>query len=354
MNRIPSTATAIAHRSRLESFRLAVPSRVDDRRFVQLVFDPSDSLGASHSAFAHALAISLRLHSELRILHGRQGPKDRLWTEFPSVRDTFERWGVLRKCSSRSVLLGELGIRVINVSLKGGYDAEALLAYVERHPTDLVILTTQGREDLTRWIRRSMADAVVRRSGTMMLFVPAETQGFVSDQDGSLRLRRILVPVDRSPNPKRAVAFAGRLARAASHGVPVEVALLHVGERSIVGLTRLIDPETKIAQETGATLTATLAVRLEEGAKIRWHRLRYRGDVAEEILQVSEEVGADLVVMASVGKPDLKRGGVTTKVVARSPCPVLVAPEHQGVRRAGCAGAEASYPRQRRRLQGKA
>jgi nucleotide-binding universal stress UspA family protein len=51
------------------------------------------------------------------------------------------------------------------------------------------------------------------------------------------------------------------------------------------------------------------------------------GDAADEIVRVAEESGADLVVLGARGLNPLKRlvlGSVSTKVLQRAPCDVLV------------------------------
>lgn len=55
------------------------------------------------------------------------------------------------------------------------------------------------------------------------------------------------------------------------------------------------------------------------------HRLR-EGDAAAEILQVADEVGADLIVLGTHGRTGLGRvlmGSVAEAVLRRARCPVL-------------------------------
>ena len=59
------------------------------------IFYPSDFSPASEVAFAHALKWALLAQAELSILHVAPQPKDVQWTDFPGVRHTLERWGIL-------------------------------------------------------------------------------------------------------------------------------------------------------------------------------------------------------------------------------------------------------------------
>ncbi|MDB4433291.1 universal stress protein [bacterium] len=281
-------------------------SEILDVPFVHSVFHPSDFSPESENAFAHALAIALIRRTELAILHaGRDFLAEDEWTRFPSVRATLERWGLLEEGSPRSAIFDALAVRVKKVNLKSLSPLAAALDYLERHLTDLMVLATEGRDGLPRWIRPSLAERLARRSATKTLFVPNSARGFVSLEDGDLRMRRILVPVDHQPNPQAAMAYALR-ATALSGGAPVEILLLHVGDGERM-------PE----------------VEVPEVASCAWERLQRRGDAVEEIVRVARDRDVDLIAMATEGHEgilDALRGSVTEQVVRRAPCAVLAVP----------------------------
>jgi len=63
---------------------------------------------------------------------------------------------------------------------------------------------------------------------------------------------------------------------------------------------------------------------VQHHGKVRYH-IR-RGDPFEEILEITEDLLTDLLVLATHGRTGLKRlviGSVTEKVVRHAPCPVL-------------------------------
>jgi nucleotide-binding universal stress UspA family protein len=168
-----------------------------------------------------------------------------------------------------------------------------------------MVLATQGREGVQRWVRRSVAERLAQRSRTMSLFVPAATRGFVAAEDGHLSLRRILIPVDRHPSAQAAIQFATRAARVMGDG-RVEIALLHIG---------------------GSDPVADLA--LPEDPAWSWSRLQQSGDVVEGISAAADEFRPDLIAMVTEGHEgvlDALRGSVTEQVLRRAPCPVLAVP----------------------------
>lgn len=277
-----------------------------DAPFVRSIFHPSDCSPESARAFAHALAIALARRGELTLLHvARDFLGEDEWRRFPTVRQTLERWGALQPGSRRSDVFQKLGVGVQKVAVAGRQPLVAILEFLEDHPTDLIVLATEGRAGVPAWLRQSLAERLARRSRTLTLFVPAGARGFVAPDDGAIALRRILVPVDRRPDPARAVATAARCAALAG-GAPVEIRLLHVGEAD-----------------------AMPALDLPEAPGCAFERDTRQGEVVEQIEAAARGLEADLLVLATEGHEgilDALRGSVTEQVVRHAPCPVLAVP----------------------------
>ena len=271
--------------------------------FVDSVFHLSDFSSASENAFVHALALALIRRTEFTILHTGESRED--WKHYPAVRATLERWGLLQPGSPRSAVSGRLGLRVTKVSMKSRSPLAAMLRYLENHPTDLIVLATEGRTGLPRLHRPSVAEHIALRSRSRTLFVSNRSRGFVSWQDGTLSLRRILVPVDQRPNPLPALEYTAWMA-AALPG-PVEIILLHVGPTIEIAIPEL--PE--IADST-------------------WKQEYREGDVVTELIRAAREHQADLIAMTTAGQDgilDVLRGSVTQQVLRAAPCPLLAIPE---------------------------
>src|SRR6187402_2207906 len=93
---------------RKESFNVSMPTD-SAPPFIETVVHPTDLSPASERAFAHALAVALVRRARLTILH--VAPDDRPdWDEFPAVRATLERWGLLEPGSSRGAVFDRLGV----------------------------------------------------------------------------------------------------------------------------------------------------------------------------------------------------------------------------------------------------
>ncbi len=279
---------------------------MSDSPFVGSVFHPSDFSETSQTAFLHALAIVLYYQAGLTILH--VVPEDEaadIWSDFPGVRETLTGWGLLDGDTDRGQMWDQLALNVQKVNLRRRDPLEAVLEGLDSFPADLVVLASEGRRGLPRWIKPSIAGAVARRTRSMTLFVRHGQAGFVSPADGSINLRRILVAIDDQADPSMAIA------RAASAAV-----MSHVDEVEM------------IAVRVGSTVTEPFP-ELPELHSCVWTKLRRKGDVVEQIHDVAVERDVDLIVLPTCetrGIFGALRGTLGEQMLQHSPVPVLAVP----------------------------
>jgi universal stress protein A len=135
--------------------------------------------------------------------------------------------------------------------------------------------------------------------------------------------KTILVPVDFSPASERAFRFAWSLA--SEYGSRLIV--LHVAEPA--PLASYSELEKAIGHDSGYRRRLEFELRkFQPGYHFTEveHRLQL-GDPADEIVRTAAETPCDLIVMGTHGRQGLERlliGSVTTKVLRRARCPVLV------------------------------
>src|SRR5262245_9435639 len=159
---------------------------------IESVLHPTDFSEGSKVAFYHALKATLLARSKLTLLNvSTEGTS--AWADFPGVRETLERWGLLPKGSPRSAV-SQLGIDANKVVVQKDDPVEAVLGYLRKHPADLIVLHTHHREGRVRWLGKSVAAPVARRAALITLFIPGSSDGFVSAEDGSVSLTHILIP----------------------------------------------------------------------------------------------------------------------------------------------------------------
>ena len=268
------------------------------------VFHPSDFSQASEVAFVHALKLALVARAELVILHVSPKVGSVYWSDFPGIRRTFERWGVLPPGSTTDDVV-KLGLRVQKIVGSHTDPVLASLNYLQGDPADLIVLATHQREGRVRWLQKSMAEPIARQSRQMTLFVPHNVPGFVSVEDGSMSLRRILVPVDKDPRPQPAIEAAAALALALG-ATEASFGLVYIGRDGDM-------PAVNVPEKKGWT----------------WTKIVRSGDVVDKILQCANEFASDLIVMTTQGHHgflDALRGSTTERVLRGSRCPLLAIP----------------------------
>jgi len=267
---------------------------------IRHIVHPSDFSEASRRAFAYALKTALIAKGKLSLIHETKD-EQRDWSDFPGVRETLARWGIL-PAGSPTQALNDLGIDVEKIIGSGSDPVAGVLNYLDEHAADLIVLATHHHA--FNWLRPSVAEPVARKSGEMTLFVPATGRGFVSEEDGTVSLRRILIPVAESPSSHPAVLATARLVRQlkCERG---HVTLLHVGDKK---------PEVETPRVNGWG----------------WRQLRKSGNVIDVILETAQSEETDLIVMSTDGRNgflDALRGSHSERVLRHTPCPLLAIPE---------------------------
>ena len=267
---------------------------------IRHVVHPSDFSEASRRAFAYALKTALIAKGKLSLIHETKD-EERDWSDFPGVRETLARWGIL-PAGSPPGALEQIGIDVAKIIGSGSDPVAGVLGYLEQHGADLIVLATQHHG--FDWLRRSVAEPVARKSGEMTLFVPATGRSFISEEDGSVSLGRILIPVAETPSSYPAILASARLVRQLKAEAG-RVTLLHVGEK---------EPEVKTPRVSGWG----------------WRKVRKSGNVVDVILETAQKEETDLIVMSTDGRDgflDALRGSHSERVLRRAPCPLLAIPE---------------------------
>jgi nucleotide-binding universal stress UspA family protein len=264
------------------------------------VLHPSDLSDASRVAFAHALKAALLAKGKLTLLHETED-EGRDWSEFPGVRSTLERWGVLPDGSAPEAL-DELGIEVAKIIGSGSDPVRGVLGYLEENGADLIVLATHHHG--FDWLHKSVAEPVARMSREMTLFVPADGRGFISPEDGTVSLRNVLIPVAEEPPARPAILGAARIVQQL-RVVAGSFTMLHVGEN---------EPDSEVPSVPGWS----------------WNTLLKKGNPVDAILESARETDADLIIMSTDGRNgflDALRGSHSERVLRQATCPLLAIPK---------------------------
>jgi nucleotide-binding universal stress UspA family protein len=267
------------------------------------IFHPTDFSDASDIAFAHALKLATQEHGRLTILHTEQA-RVQHWSEFPKVRDTLTRWGLLLPSSGREAFT-ELGLDIEKIAAAHKDTVDAIVHYLQRHPHDLIVLATHQYHGWDRLTHKTVAESIARRSEEMTLFIPEGSRGFVALTNGAVAIKHVLIPVDHQPKPQVALEAAASLTSLLGCS-DTRFTVLHIG------------PSDKFP-----------AITPYSSNHWKWEATLDFGDIEEQILHAAKQGAVDLIVMATQGHHgflDALRGSTTERIVRYAPCPVLAVP----------------------------
>ena len=273
--------------------------------FRSIIF-PTDFSDKSEKAFIHALKIAIEEQSDLTILYADQEDDSDLdWQSFPQVRKTLSDWNLIQKDISKEEIYDILGIKINKVISKDVNIVESVLGLIHQYHGDLLVLATEGREGLPRWLNPSLAEPISRKAHIPTLFVPQGSKCFVSPDNGNITVKNILVPIDHKPNCQQSIDTA--VAFLHKFGSPnANIHVFHVWEEGAM-------PDYEISGKINydsrcKPLTTT---------------------VSKDILVESSIIDADVLIMPTQGRHgflDLLLGTTSEKVLRHAPCPVLSVP----------------------------
>lgn len=264
------------------------------------------SLEGEH-AFYHALAFAVKNHARLTLLH--TGPESREsvpWEHFPGVRETLAVWGLLPPDAPRTAVSETLGIGVTKKAMRDDDPRMGITDYLRRHPTDLLVMATEGRTGLARLLNPSVADTVSHLTKSHTLMLPKKAQGFVDPNSGTSSLRRVLVALDPEKDPRPALAYLKEWLPVMGHDDGFEAVVLRT--EAWGGAPRLMMP-----QAPGQ----------------HWRQETCSGDPAEALLSTARELQVGMVAISArgpLGLRDRMRGTRTDQILLQLGLPLLSIP----------------------------
>ncbi len=220
-----------------------------------------------------------------------------------------------------------LGAPSVRELVLDGPPVEAIAQAVVAEAVDLVVLTTHGRGAVGRMLLGGVAHGLLHRlTVPLLLLRPGGTP------QPATPFRRVLLPVDQTGFSEQALATAERV----TAGMHPELTVLSVvtawpttGFEADAGVVaglyeeltarELREREVYVGQVAGE-------LRARGHAVVRG-RIELGGSVAGTILDVAEDLDADLVAIATHGARGargLMIGSVADKVVRGAKCAVLV------------------------------
>jgi nucleotide-binding universal stress UspA family protein len=277
------------------------------------------------AATRHALALARDHGAELLLLHVLDAPHPQMEVIAPGF--DLERYYEQMEQRTRERLAKTIpeeesgGVR-LSVHVARGKPSLAIVDFAREQQIDLIVMPTRRLRTVDRLLLGATAGRVVRRAPCPVLTVPPSSRV----EPGAFH--KIVHPTDFSEFSDLALPLAMALA----DRYQAELTLLHV---MTLWNADPANPEWRFpelpAQQLEAIEAAALrALRSREKqapASAKVVRKTVRGfDPDQDIIDAAEEIGADLIVMATHGRSGVAHfllGSTTEKVVRHARCPVM-------------------------------
>lgn len=209
--------------------------------------------------------------------------------------------------------------------LVAGSPATVIEEVAEEIEADMVVLGTEGRGGLSRFLLGSVAERVLRMATRPTLIVRRPLQAGKTPPEP--RVEQILCPMNETQVATAAFACAYATARIfGAHLTALCVVEPHEGADEPGRLARAAEALRQRLLETIGNVPGGDLANCQVQAVAR------HGDAAEQVIALARETGTDLVVLGAQHRTffDSTVLGVTTvRVTRHAPCPVLVVPVHE-------------------------
>jgi nucleotide-binding universal stress UspA family protein len=289
------------------------------------VLCPIDFSDPSRAALLHAAAVAKHFGARLALL----AVDDPLLAEAsaaaglepPLAEQTREE--LQRLCAEVLGTSAKDGSLQVQFNVRTGKPGVEILNEARHLAADLIVMSSRGHTGVRKVFFGSTAERVLRETTVPVLITPADQPPGRTLEEIARHVGRVLAPVDLTSASQNQVTVAGAIASALS--VPLLIA--HVLERVVIPMRVRIS-----LSGADAARRASAEDRLRELAESipssNTEALVLMGDVAEEIVKVTETRRANLIVMG-LHSSDLfgpRMGSVTYRVVALTRTLVLALP----------------------------
>ena len=214
-----------------------------------------------------------------------------------------------------------------------GIPGGAILSAIDKYNIDLVIMGTQGKTGLKRFLLGSVSEWVLTEAPCSVLIVRKKPTAKKTKRTGL----NIVIGNDGSLDSQYAIDFTRQLKFPPTSNMTVchiieEQYALRTELAARLGVTgkaetaKLAAEILKVREHEGKELLKSSASRLNHGGRPIKKVLTY-GHPADQLLTLAQKNKADIVVVGSRGITGLRRvflGSVSNKVVSHAPCAVLV------------------------------
>lgn len=204
------------------------------------------------------------------------------------------------------------------IIIRQGTPADAISRFASEHKADMVITATHGKSGFKRFLLGSVTEKLMKTLHCPLLVLPMQGNDVGSPAGFEMKLRKILVGCDFSPDSKLAVDYGLSLAQE----FQAELYLSHVIKPS------LYKDEREEFNEFHSRLEGQLNRMVPESC-LDWCAVKtilLEGEPYLELINYAKEQEIDIIVLGIRGHTlweKLLVGSTTDRLIRHTPLPVL-------------------------------
>jgi len=291
---------------------------------------PTDFSAAADNALSYGVALARQFEATLWLVHVVE--PQTFFTGLEGV--PIPPLDIGEETARAKELMAEFSKNVpANVALRSlvryGPVMGEISALAKEENLDLVIVSTHGRSGLDRALFGSMAERIVHHAPCPILVVREREHDFVQDSSipqvgTTIRLNRILAPLDFSDCAKKVVRYAEAFARKFNAGIVCVHVLESEKPPIAVDMEAFYDGHRIEAEKKMAAQLREIEVSVQVEGAIKF------GKVHPQIVEMAEGRQVDLIILGERRRSGIGRfllGSTTDQVIRHAPCPVLVVRE---------------------------
>ena len=278
---------------------------------------PLDGSELAEVALPYAGELAGRLGSEVTLIHVCESTEE----QYHNMHQIYiqKMAEATKQLTKKYIEKSDAASITVKSELLNGHPAEQILDFAEKERIDLIVIATQGRSGIQRWVLGSVADKVVNAAKQPVLLIRA--RGVHHHKVDKVKTSKILLTLDGSKESEAVIPYVQELATR----LKAEVILLRVVPPpspviTIPGETMQI-PYTPAQVELWKVEAAAYLEKMADEFKSRHIKVSSEvrdGDSAQEIITLADEAKADLVAMSTHGRSGIRRwalGSTANKVL---------------------------------------
>ncbi|HLY73546.1 MAG TPA: universal stress protein [Planctomycetota bacterium] len=266
---------------------------------IEKILVPTDGSPESECAFAAILPLVKAFAPEITVLYVFEDPDA---SYIPPAQ-------VAKVC--RGVRAAGMNA---HLELREGKPAQEILLAARAKKVSLIAMSTHGRGGVSRLVRGSVAESVLRRALVPLLVTRPGAH--------ARSWKKIVVALDGSERAESVLPDAFNLA----HSLGATLDLVRVAFPMVIPSGAGEVPMLPLPPEDPMPYLKTIVDRAAR-LGLEAHAFGLEGAACPQILRHVEDSGADLLCLATHGRTGLTRavtGSIAEEILRKAPCPVLV------------------------------